>query len=273
MTAGRMPAHASRPRKKMGYELLPRNEIRAKVAMTWRRQTAPFEKAKSSQGNGKMPPPWRRLGAATICTSLLTNNTIAFSGRASACHPCGDGRPSTLHVLTTSSSVILAARKRKRRKSSDTNKGSDEQNNEANSYESADLDNALFSTSSSKYQPNRRERMELILERDGYDCVWCRVPLNIDTATTDHLLPRIKGGPSWLENELASCRKCNKMRGHIMPLDWLDECRRERGWNSNNEAIVRGLHAFDKAIMREGGQRRVRPYLARQLRLLEKRDG
>lgn len=218
-----------------------------------------------------MPLLWRRLGAAMLCTSLLTENAVSFSDMASACQPwrCGEGRPST---LTTSSSMILAARKRRRRKSSDTNKGSDEQNSKANSYESADLDNALFSTSSSKYQPNRRERMELILERDGYKCVWCRVPLNIDTATTDHLLPRIKGGPSWLENELASCRKCNKRRGHTMPLDWLDMCH-ERGWDSNDEAIVRGLHALDGAILQEGGQRRVRPHLGRQLRLLEKRDG
>ena len=229
-----------------------------------------------------VPYCWR-LGAAALAFPLLMNKCCAFplgaststaacrlNRRQCTCTETGTYRPSTL--LTTTSSVILAARKRRRRKSSDTNKGSDEQNSEANSYESADLDNALFSTSSSKYQPNRRERMELILERDGYNCVWCRVPLSIDTATTDHLLPRIKGGPSCLENELASCRKCNKMRGHTMPLDWLDMCQ-ERGWDLNDEAIVRGLHALDEAIMREGGQRRVRPYLARQLRLLEKRDG
>ena len=57
-----------------------------------------------------------------------------------------------------------------------------------------------------------------------------------------------------------------------MPLDWLDMCQ-ERGWDSNDEAIVIGLHALDGAIIKEGGQRRVRPHLSRQMRLLEKRDG
>ena len=225
-----------------------------------------------------MPTHRRRIGSATVFASLLIiRDTFAFSVRPCACRPCfGKGRLASTSMRSSVSLLELAARKRRRGRTGTpgTTENSNDQISEGKSYEEgADLDCPSSLSSSSKYyQPNRRERMELILERDGYNCVWCRVPLNIDTATTDHLLPRIKGGPSWIENELASCGKCNKMRGHAMPLDWLDECRQQRGWDSNDEAIGRGLHALDGAIMRKGGQRRVRPYLARQLKVLKKHD-
>ena len=113
--------------------------------------------------------------------------------------------------------------------------------------------------------------MALILERDGAECVWCRRPLDVGlvVATTDHLVPRIKGGPSWIENELASCRRCNGERGHRTPGEWFDECER-RGWDPNRDAIVGALLALRAAIGERGGQRRARPYVAAQLRRLER---
>lgn len=118
-------------------------------------------------------------------------------------------------------------------------------------------------------QLNRRERMSIILERDGAECVWCRRPLEVGLvqATTEHLVPRIKGGPSWVENELAACRRCNGERGHRTPGEWFDECER-RGWDPNREAIVDALVALQAAIAERGGQRRARPYIAAQLRRL-----
>ena len=118
---------------------------------------------------------------------------------------------------------------------------------------------------------DRRERMALILERDGARCVWCRRPLEVGLvrATTEHLVPRIKGGPSWIENELAACRRCNGERGHHTPGEWFDECVR-RGWNPDRDAIVRALEALADAIERRGGQRRARPYVAAQLRRLRR---
>jgi len=118
-------------------------------------------------------------------------------------------------------------------------------------------------------QLNRRERMAIILERDGAECVWCRRQLEVGlvTATTEHLVPRIKGGPSWVENELAACRRCNGERGHRTPGDWFDECER-RGWHPNREVVVRALVALQDAIDERGGQRRARPYIAAQLRRL-----
>ena len=85
--------------------------------------------------------------------------------------------------------------------------------------------------------------------------------------TTEHLVPRIKGGPSWAENEVAACGRCNRERGHRTPVAWLDECVR-RGWHPDAYRILRALTALRQAIAERGGQRRARPYLAAQLRAL-----
>lgn len=89
-------------------------------------------------------------------------------------------------------------------------------------------------------------------------------------ATTEHVVPRIKGGPSWLENEVAACRRCNGERGHRTPAEWADECER-RGWPVNWAVLVGTLEALQAAIAERGGQRRARPYVEAQLRRLRRR--
>jgi hypothetical protein len=115
----------------------------------------------------------------------------------------------------------------------------------------------------------RRERLRLAIERDGPHCVWCRRALGADDrlATTDHVVPRLKGGPAWIENEVAACRSCNRRRGHAAPVAWLEECERRGLW-PDRAAIERSLRALGRAIAERGGQRRARPYLAAQLRRL-----
>ena len=121
-------------------------------------------------------------------------------------------------------------------------------------------------------QPNRTERLARILERDGPTCVWCgRTFEGLVRPTTEHLVPRLKGGPSWLENEVAACRRCNGQRGHASLGDWADECER-RGWPVDRVRLVRTLEALAAAIYERGGQRRARPWLAAQLRRLRRVD-
>ena len=79
--------------------------------------------------------------------------------------------------------------------------------------------------------------------------------------------PQLKGGPSWVENEVVACRRCNAARGHTSPADWFAECER-RGWKPNLMAVVGVLRGLDAAIATRGGQRRARPYLAGHLRRL-----
>lgn len=117
-------------------------------------------------------------------------------------------------------------------------------------------------------QPDRRGRLGLILERDGPTCVWCgRRFQGLVRPTTEHLVPRLKGGPSWIENEVAACRRCNGQRGHLSLGEWADECER-RGWTVDRARLLRTLEALNGAIARRGGQRRARPWLAAQLRRL-----
>lgn len=109
-----------------------------------------------------------------------------------------------------------------------------------------------------------------MLVRDGARCVWCGRRLDgLVAATTEHVVPRVKGGPSWLENEVAACRRCNSERGHRSVGEWLEECER-RGWDPDLRALVRALEPLQAAISDRGGQRRARPYVASQLRRLRR---
>ncbi|HWT25934.1 MAG TPA: HNH endonuclease [Solirubrobacteraceae bacterium] len=115
----------------------------------------------------------------------------------------------------------------------------------------------------------RPERLAAILERDGGACVWCRRALDPGSRdlTFEHVIPRLKGGPAWLENEVAACRPCNRARRHTAPLTWLDDCE-ARGLRPNRGAIEASLHRLKVAIEARGGQRKARPYLDAQLRRL-----
>ena len=120
---------------------------------------------------------------------------------------------------------------------------------------------------------DRAGRLLAAVDRDGPTCIWCgRALAGLVTPTTEHVVPRVKGGPSWLENEVAACRRCNAERGHTGPVEWLEECER-RGWRPDEERLRRALTALTGAIAREGGQRRARPYLDAQLRRLSRRSG
>ncbi len=120
-------------------------------------------------------------------------------------------------------------------------------------------------------QAHRAERLRLAVERDGARCVWCGRALGgLVPPTREHLVPRAKGGPSWLENEVPACRRCNGQRGHRAVVEWLEECER-RGWVPDVGAVERSLDALARAIAERGGQRRAREYVVAQQRRLRRR--
>ena len=116
---------------------------------------------------------------------------------------------------------------------------------------------------------DKRARLVAIMERDGTACVYCgctfQAPATIPT--TEHLVPRLKGGPSWFENEVAACKACNQARGHQSLGAWIAACRGQ-GWPVRVTDILRQLDALVHAIERRGGQRRARRYIASQRRRL-----
>jgi 5-methylcytosine-specific restriction endonuclease McrA len=116
--------------------------------------------------------------------------------------------------------------------------------------------------------PSRAERRAAAVDRDGGCCVWCGGAFDrLRRPTTEHLVPRVKGGPSWAENELAACRRCNRERGNVAPAEWLRRCR-ARGWEPDERLVVDRLRALARAFSSRGGARRARPYVDAQLRRL-----
>jgi len=120
---------------------------------------------------------------------------------------------------------------------------------------------------------NRADRLALVLAPDGARCVWCGRAIDTDLvrATTEHVVPRVKGGPSWIENEVAACARCNHRRQHTSPAEWLDHCEREPDWTPDRAAVVASLERLVAAIDERGGQRRARRYAESQLRRLRRR--
>lgn len=114
----------------------------------------------------------------------------------------------------------------------------------------------------------RIERLERVVQAQRGRCFWCGRDFGpLVRPTVDHVVPRVKGGPSWPENEVAACRRCNAERGHRTPVDWLEECLR-RGWPVTAADLSAVLEALDAAVETHGGARRARPYLRGQLRRL-----
>lgn len=115
----------------------------------------------------------------------------------------------------------------------------------------------------------RAGRLVARMARDGGACVWCgREFGRLVRPTTDHLVPRVRGGPSWLENEVAACGRCNRARGHRGAAEWADECER-LGWPVDRAHLAATLHELSEAIAVRGGQRRARTQITSQLRRLE----
>lgn len=111
-------------------------------------------------------------------------------------------------------------------------------------------------------------QLAVVLARDGDRCVWCSRRFGrLVRPTREHVVPRIKGGPSWPENEVAACPPCNRGRGHRSPVQWLDEVR-ARGRVPRDDVIEAALRRVAERIVREGGQRRIRGYVRAELRKL-----
>ncbi len=63
--------------------------------------------------------------------------------------------------------------------------------------------------------PKRRER----LDADPH-CHYCRIPLDDDNSSLDHVVPRSRGGAHRPENLVLACRRCQDVKQDI-PLDFL----------------------------------------------------
>lgn len=117
-------------------------------------------------------------------------------------------------------------------------------------------------------QPSSAQRLVVALDRDGPFCVWCSREFgDLVRPTREHVIPRVKGGPSIPENEVAACARCNRERGHQSPVQWLEEVA-GRGRTPRPEVIEAALRRLAAHIEEYGGLRRIRGYLRTELRKL-----
>ena len=92
-----------------------------------------------------------------------------------------------------------------------------------------------------------------VFKRDAYRCRYCgndNTPL-----TVDHLVCWEDGGPSIEANLLASCKKCNKIRGNLSYADWLNHPRYvnvsqnlDPATKEANRAILATLDAIPRKV-------------------------
>ena len=64
---------------------------------------------------------------------------------------------------------------------------------------------------------NRAVSRKGIILRDGSTCQYCRLKLPSGSLTMDHVIPKSRGGSSTWENLVASCFRCNNVKGDRTP--------------------------------------------------------
>jgi 5-methylcytosine-specific restriction endonuclease McrA len=85
-----------------------------------------------------------------------------------------------------------------------------------------------------------------VFKRDHYHCRYCGkdgVPM-----TVDHLILWEKGGPSVEENLVAACRPCNKARGDMEYVEWLQSPYYKKASRSLPMAIIEANEKLVTAI-------------------------
>lgn len=69
----------------------------------------------------------------------------------------------------------------------------------------------------------RRHRVRIsfsrrnVFLRDGHRCQYCQLRLPPAELTTDHVMPRSRGGPTSWDNVVTACGPCNRRKGNRTP--------------------------------------------------------
>lgn len=64
-----------------------------------------------------------------------------------------------------------------------------------------------------------------IYERQNGLCAYCGQHRNIKYMTVDHIMPLSKGGTDSLDNLQCTCKKCNGLKGNMLPGEFTDFIR------------------------------------------------
>lgn len=89
-----------------------------------------------------------------------------------------------------------------------------------------------------------RKRWKL-WEAQHRTCHWCKRPIRFRDATTDHLIPKCRGGSNAAANLVASCRPCNIERaakGHSLDFEPANQWGRRYGGKSCRDRLRQLRH-------------------------------
>ena len=69
----------------------------------------------------------------------------------------------------------------------------------------------------------RRTKRQRVWDRSGGMCAYCGMPLSVRDMTMDHVVPKSRGGESRVSNLVASCSRCNRLKGARTAEEFLAE--------------------------------------------------
>ncbi len=56
-------------------------------------------------------------------------------------------------------------------------------------------------------------------------CCYCEKKLIANNRSNDHFVPVCKGGADWSSNIFYCCKKCNKLKGGLMPHEFMEKVK------------------------------------------------
>jgi hypothetical protein len=68
----------------------------------------------------------------------------------------------------------------------------------------------------------RRNLFTSLADRDGCGCMYCSIPLTLETATIEHVVAVTHGGPNHPANLALACGPCNMDAGHLSAREKLE---------------------------------------------------
>ena len=69
-----------------------------------------------------------------------------------------------------------------------------------------------------KRSPSQKEKL---FAEAGGACIYCGLPLTVDSFEIDHIVPKARGGSNNYENIVCSCPACNDLKKDLMPVEFI----------------------------------------------------
>lgn len=67
----------------------------------------------------------------------------------------------------------------------------------------------------------QKKKIRLLI-KDGNKCIYCENKFkDVEDATIDHILPKIKGGTNNINNLGLACSECNREKGNLLLTEYI----------------------------------------------------